>query len=63
MSPESLGEFRNVALSRLCIAGLARLPQINLPLGMLDGCPCGVSIVGPHDSDVALLQLAVDLAG
>ncbi len=62
MAAESLVEFRNLALSLLCIAGLARLPQINLPVGTLDGCPCGLSIVGPHGSDVALLQLAADLA-
>jgi amidase len=62
MSPESLGEFRNVALSLLCIAGLTRLPQINLPMGTLDGCPCGLSIVGPQGSDITLLQLAVELA-
>jgi amidase len=62
MPAESLGEFRNLALSLLCIAGLAGLPQINLPAGRLDGCPCGLSIVGPRGSDVALLQLAADLA-
>jgi amidase len=57
----ALGEFRNRALSLLCMAGLARLPQINLPLGTIDGCPCGVSILGPRGSDAALLQLAAGL--
>lgn len=55
-------EFRTRALSLLCIAGLARLPQINLPLATLDGCPIGLSIVGPHGSDRALLSLAASLA-
>ena len=61
MPAPELGEFRGRALSLLCIAGLARLPQINLPFGAIDGCPCGVSIVGPRGSDVALLQLAARL--
>jgi amidase len=56
-------DFRAKALSMLCIAGLARLPQINLPVGTIDGCPCGLSIVGAHGSDAQLLRLAVELAG
>jgi amidase len=60
---DALAEFRARALSLLCIAGLAGLPQINLPLATLDDCPLGISIVGPHGSDRALLELAVKLAG
>ncbi|MGD9632703.1 MAG: amidase [Pirellulales bacterium] len=57
----ALAEFRSRALSLLCIAGLARLPQINLPLGSLEGCPIGLSIVGPRGSDRELLALAASL--
>lgn len=62
MPGDELVEFRNRALSLLCIAGLAGLPQINLPVGTIDGCPLGLSIVGCQNSDTALLQLAVSVA-
>ena len=41
--------FRHQAMCLLCIAGLGGLPQISLPLGL--------SLVGPRDSDAALLDL------
>ena len=59
LPPTELVEFRTRALSLLCIAGLARLPQINLPLATLDGCPLGLSIVGPYGSDLELLAIAL----
>jgi amidase len=40
------------------MAGLARLPQISLPLGTFDGCPLGLSIIGPRDSDQGMLDWA-----
>jgi amidase len=60
--PQATEDFRTRALSLLCIAGLARLPQINLPLGRLNGCPIGISLIGPRDSDMMLLGLARSLA-
>lgn len=50
--------YRYQAMSLLCIAGLGGLPQINLPLATLDGCPLGLSIVARHGSDRMLLSLA-----
>jgi amidase len=47
--------FRARAFALLSIAGLARLPQINLPFGTFDGCPIGLSLIGPRGSDRALL--------
>ncbi|HEV7803096.1 MAG TPA: amidase [Burkholderiales bacterium] len=60
--PQATEDFRTRALSLLCIAGLARLPQINLPLGRLNGCPIGISLIGPRDSDMMLLGIATRLA-
>ena len=60
--PHATEDFRARALSLLCIAGLARLPQINLPYGKLNGCPIGLSLVGPRDSDMMLLAIARALA-
>jgi amidase len=51
-----LEAFRSRAFALLSIAGLARLPQINLPVGTVDGCPIGLSIIGPRGSDRGLLE-------
>jgi amidase len=56
--PKSTEDFRTRALTLLCIAGLSGLPQINLPLGRLNGCPIGLSLIGPKDSDMMLLGMA-----
>lgn len=50
-------EYREQAMRLLCIAGLNGLPQISLPLGLLDSLPLGLSIAGPRGSDLALLAL------
>ena len=53
---------RERALSLLCIAGLGGLPQVTLPVATLDGCPLGLSLVGPRGSDERLLALVTALA-
>ena len=50
--------FRARALSILCIAGLAGVPQISLPLATFAGCPLGLSLIGPAGRDRALIELA-----
>jgi amidase len=54
--------FRDRTLSLTCIAGLAGLPQLSLPGGWVEGCPVGLSLIGPRGSDRALLSLAVQLS-
>ena len=49
---------RAQAMSLLCIAGLAGLPQVSLPLASLGGLPLGFSLVGPRGTDRQLLALA-----
>ncbi|MGE0349289.1 amidase [Hydrogenophaga sp.] len=44
-----------------CIAGLAGLPQVSLPLRSASGVPLGISLLGPAGSDRALISLAVRL--
>jgi amidase len=61
--PKATEDFRARALTLLCIAGLARLPQVNLPIGRLNGCPIGLSLIGPCHSDMMLLGIARRLAG
>ena len=50
--------FRNQAMCLLCIAGLAGLPQISLPLANIDGLPLGLSLVGPPGADSRLLAMS-----
>ena len=54
----SLNDFRMAALDLLSGAGLAGLPQLNMPAGLVDGGPVGLSIVGGRNADAALLAIA-----
>ncbi|MBI3791414.1 MAG: amidase, partial [Gemmatimonadetes bacterium] len=53
--------FRERAFRMLCIAGLARLPQLSLPLAQHDGCPLGLSLIAAHGEDERLLAIATAL--
>ena len=61
--PKALDDLRARALPILCIAGLARLPQVSLPLAQLDGCPLGLSLIAASGNDTLLLGLAGSLIG
>jgi amidase len=58
--PAELDVFRGRAFALLSIAGLARLPQISLPLGTFDACPLGLSIIGPRNSDLGMIHWTAD---
>nr|WP_298689098.1 amidase [uncultured Dongia sp.] len=62
MSAADSAGFRDRTLSLTCIAGLARLPQVTLPVALVKGAPVGLSLVARHGSDRALLALAARLA-
>ncbi len=49
--------FRSRALSMLCCAGLAGVPQISLPVATVGGSPLGLSLIGPPGRDRALIAL------
>jgi amidase len=51
--------FRARAFALLCVAGLARLPQLSLPAARVHGCPLGLSLIGPPGRDRDLLDWAV----
>jgi amidase len=44
-----------------CIAGLAGLPQLTLPVARVDGAPVGLSLIAPAGRDGALAALAARL--
>lgn len=54
----ALEDYRNRAIRMLCIAGLAGLPQLSLPLGRRLDAPLGLSLLGPAGSDRSLVRLA-----
>jgi amidase len=54
--------FRTRVLRLTCMAGLAGLPQINIPAGTVAGCPAGISFIGWPGGDEALLYLACRLS-
>jgi amidase len=61
-SEDRLDQYRNRALNLLCLAGLAGVPQLSLPLVRRDGAPLGLSLVGPAGSDLSLVRLGAGLA-
>ncbi|MGV3693524.1 MAG: amidase [Paracoccus marcusii] len=54
--------FRHDAQRLLCVAGMARLPQVVFPAGTVDGAPFGLSLIGPRGSDLSLIALACQLS-
>jgi amidase len=57
-SAEDLVAHRSAVLSLTSIAGLARLPQVTLPLARVGGCPLGLSLIAPAGADADLLAFA-----
>ncbi|WP_374372386.1 amidase [Dongia sp.] len=62
LSAADSAAFRASTLCLTCIAGLARLPQVTLPVGRVDGAPIGLSLIARKGRDRALLELAARLA-
>jgi len=58
----ALEDFRVRVMRLTCTAGIAGLPQMNLPAGTIDGCPVGLSFIGWAGGDEALLDLACELS-
>ena len=62
LSGEEMESFRVRVMRLTCMAGLGGLPQMNLPVGTVAGCPAGLSLMAWAGGDEALLDLAVLLA-
>jgi len=61
-SADDLAQFRDRTLSLTSIAGLGKLPQVQIPAGLVDGAAVGLSLIGPRGSDRALLAFAEKVA-
>lgn len=59
---DTLNVFRGQCIALLAAAGMAGCPQITLPLGRIDGCPVGISVIGAPGNDTQLFALARGLA-
>jgi len=58
LSEAELNPLRGRSLTLTSIAGLARLPQVTLPLATVEGLPLGLSLVAASGGDETLLQVA-----
>jgi amidase len=56
--PKAVDSVRMRTMAITCIAGIAGLPQVSIPIGQVDGAPFGVSLMGPAGSDLELIRLA-----
>jgi amidase len=56
-APAEFADFYRRALTITSIAGHTGLPQISVPVGDVDGCPVGLSIIGASGHDRALLEV------
>ncbi|KAF7598514.1 MAG: amidase [Candidatus Dactylopiibacterium carminicum] len=57
-----IDDIRARTLRICCVAGLAGLPQVSIPLANAQGVPLGVSLLGPTGSDLALIRLAIRIS-
>ncbi len=57
--PVEVDALRMRTMAMTCVAGIAGLPQVNMPFMTPDGVPIGISLMGPAGSDRALIRLAV----
>ncbi len=58
LPPDAIADFRERAQALLCIAGLGGLPQLTMPLTLIDELPIGLSLIAARGNDGTLLDLA-----
>ena len=61
MEGPELEAFRHRLIQLTSIASVSGVPQISLPLGKVEGCPVGLSLIAGAGEDEALLEMAVRL--
>ena len=56
-------EFREKTLALTCVASLCRLPQVNIPAVIVDGCPVGLSLIAAPRNEHLLMAAAETFSG
>jgi amidase len=56
-------DYRRRTMELMCAAGLGGLPQLSIPVGVVDGAPVGLSIMARRGRDRALLRFAAEVFG
>lgn len=59
---DDFAEFRRRTLAFTCLAGLAGLPQVTIPVASLAEYPVGLSLIGGPGTDHQLIALAATIA-
>lgn len=59
---EDLTDWRSRVMQLTAAANASGLPQVVVPGGEVDGLPVSISLIGPPDSELALIDLAVSIA-
>jgi amidase len=62
LSGDRNSDYYSRTLSLTAIAGVARLPQVTMPLAKADGAPIGLSLIGAHGEDAFVLDVAHAIA-
>jgi len=60
---EKAEQYRAKTMQLSCIAGLAGVPQVTLPLAEVDGLPIGLSFIANHHQDLKLLNWVNEILG
>ena len=59
---DTLEQVRQSTLRLTCVAGIAGRPALSVPALMVDGAPVGLCLVGPPNTDIALIAVGESLA-
>ena len=62
LDAEALDPIRQRILPLTCVAALGGLPQVTMPVGWVEDCPIGLSLVAPPGRDFEALERVVELA-
>ena len=62
LDAKALEPIRQRILPLTCAATLGGLPQVTMPVGQVEHCPIGLSLIAPRGRDLEALDRAVELA-
>ncbi len=62
-SGEAVDALRMRNMQITCVAGISGVCQVSIPFRNAEGLPVGISLIGPAGSDLALIRLAIAIAG